>query len=287
MAELALEQATIYYQEFGPHDSVYPPVFFVHGILVDGQLWRSVADGLGRRGFRCIVPTWPLGSHTIPVTARDALSLPGIAQMINDAIIALDLSDVTLVGSDTGGGLCQLVVDAHPDRIGRLVLTNCDAFEKCPPFPFDVAFRLLRGPVSIRTLFNALRPQPLRDSPLGFGLLVTRPEPQLTAAWLRPCLSDARICRDLATLLRQVATADLTDVAARLSGFSKPVTLVWGQQDRCFTPALGRRLAAAFGNAQLIEAPIGRTFLALDNPEPVINAIVAISAAKPGSPRRH
>jgi pimeloyl-ACP methyl ester carboxylesterase len=287
MAELALKQATIHYQEFGPHDSVHPPVVFVHGILVDGQLWRSVADGLGRRGFRCIVPTWPLGSHNIPVAARDALSLPGIAQMINDAITALDLSDVTLVGCDTGGGLCQLVVDAYPDRIGRLVLTNCDAFDKCPPFPFDVAFRLLRGPVSIRMLFSALRSQTLRDSPLGFGLLVSRPDPQLTAAWLQPCLRDARICRDLAALLRQIATADLTDVATRLSGFTKPVTLVWGQQDRCFTPALGRRLAAAFSDAQLIEVPIGRTFLALDNPQPVIDAITAISAEKPGSPHHH
>jgi pimeloyl-ACP methyl ester carboxylesterase len=287
MAELALKQATIHYQEFGPHDSVHPPVVFVHGILVDGQLWRSVADGLGHRGFRCIVPTWPLGSHNIPVAARDALSLPGIAQMINDAITALDLSDVTLVGCDTGGGLCQLVVDAYPDRIGRLVLTNCDAFDKCPPFPFDVAFRLLRGPVSIRMLFSALRSQTLRDSPLGFGLLVSRPDPQLTAAWLQPCLRDARICRDLAALLRQIATADLTDVATRLSGFTKPVTLVWGQQDRCFTPALGRRLAAAFSDAQLIEVPIGRTFLALDNPQPVIDAITAISAEKPGSPRHH
>ena len=98
MAELALRQATIEYQEFGPKDSPHAPVLFVHGILVDGRLWREVAEGLARRGFRCIVPTWPLGSHTIPVNKATALSLPGVAQMINDAILALDLSDVTLVG---------------------------------------------------------------------------------------------------------------------------------------------------------------------------------------------
>ncbi len=283
MAEVALKQATIHYREFGPHDSAHPPVLFVHGILVDGQLWRDVAAGLGRRGFRCIVPTWPLGSHPVPVDEPAALSLPGLAQMINDMITALGLSDVTLVGSDTGGGLCQLVVDAYPDRIGRLVLTNCDAFDKCPPFPFDVAFTALRGPVSIRALFNALRLRALRHSALGFGLLVNRPDSHLTAAWLQPCLSDARVCRDLATLLRQVAAADLTDVAGRLSRFAKPVTLVWGQQDRCFTPALGRRLAAAFNNATLIEVPVGKTFLALDNPGPVIDAIAAISAERSDS----
>ncbi|MGH3971488.1 MAG: alpha/beta fold hydrolase [Mycobacterium sp.] len=206
MAELTLRHATIEYHEFGPRDSVYPPVLFVHGILVDGRLWGRVVEDLARRGFRCIVPTLPLGSHRIPVRDVTALSLSGVAEMIHDALVTLDLSDVTLVGSDTGGGLCQLVVDAHPDRIGRLVLTNCDAFDQCP------------------------------------------------------------------------RTTDLTDVAPRLPRFTKPVTLVWGQRDRCFTPGLGRRLAALFSNAKLIEVPDAKTFVALDEPDAVIDAIAAITA---------
>jgi pimeloyl-ACP methyl ester carboxylesterase len=275
MAELALKQATIEYEQFGPQDSAHPPVLFVHGILVDGRLWRDVAENLARRGFRCIVPTWPLGSHTIPVNEATALSLPGVAQIIKDAIVALDLSDVTLVGSDTGGGLCQLVVDAYPDRIGRLVLTNCDAFDKCPPYPFEVAFGVLRGPISIKALFGPLRWQTLRHSSLGYGLLINQPDPHLTAAWLQPCLKDSRICHDLAALLRQVAKADLTEVATRLPRFAKPVTLVWGQLDRCFAPSLGRRLAGLFSNGKLIEVPDAKTFVALDNPGAVIDAIAA------------
>jgi pimeloyl-ACP methyl ester carboxylesterase len=180
---------------------------------------------------------------------------------------------VTLVGSDTGGGLCQLVVDAYPDRIGRLVLTNCDAFDKCPPYPFDVAFGLLRGPISIKALMGPLRLRTLRHSSLGYGLLINQPDPHLTAAWLQPCLKDSRICRDLAALLRQVAKADLTEVATRLPRFTKPVTLVWGQLDRCFTPSLGRRLAGLFSNGKLIEVPDAKTFVALDNPDAVIDAI--------------
>jgi pimeloyl-ACP methyl ester carboxylesterase len=273
MTQLALPQATIDYQEFGPQDSAHPPVFFVHGVLVDGQLWREVAEKLGRLGYRCIVPTLPLGSHTIPVNDAASLSLHGVAEIVNDAITALDLSDVTLVGSDTGGGICQLVIDAHPERIGRLVLTNCDAFDQCPPFPFNAAFGLLRGPRSIKALAGPMRLAALRNSPLGFGLLVTRPDNRMTAGWIAPCLNDSRICGDLAALLRQIAVADLTDVATRLSRFDKPVTLVWGQADRVFTPSLGRRLAAAFGNAKLIEVPGARTFVSLDEPDAVIGAI--------------
>jgi pimeloyl-ACP methyl ester carboxylesterase len=275
MAQLALAQATIEYRQFGPQDSAYPPVFFVHGILVDGKLWTDVAEDLGRRGYRCIVPTLPLGSHTIPVNERGSLSLPGVAQIVNDAIVALDLADVTLVGSNTGGGICQLAVDAHPERIGRLVLTNCDAFDKCPPFPFDRVFGLLRGPLSIRAMFRPMRLNALRRSPLGFGLLISQPDARLTAQWIEPCLNDTRICRDLAALLRQVAPADLTDVASRLRHFAKPVTLVWGQGDRIFTPSLGRRLAEVFSNGKLIEVPGAKTFVSLDNPNAVIDAIAA------------
>jgi pimeloyl-ACP methyl ester carboxylesterase len=273
MTQLALRQATIEYREFGPQDSAYPPVFFVHGALVNGDLWREVAEKLGRLGYRCIVPTLPLGSHTIPVDDAGVLSLQGVAGIINDAVEALELSDVTLVGSDTGGGLCQLAVDARSDRVGRLVLTNCDAFEQCPPFPFDKVFGLLRGPISIKALMGPMRLAALRNSALGFGLLISRPDRQLTAEWIAPCLNDIRIRRDLAALLRQIAVTDLTDVATRLTRFDKPVTLVWGQDDRVFKPSLGRRLAAVFPNAKLIEVPGSRTFVSLDQPDAVIDAI--------------
>ncbi|MFZ1162372.1 alpha/beta fold hydrolase [Mycobacterium sp.] len=273
MTQLALTQATIDYREFGPRDSAHPPVFFVHGVLVDGQLWHGVAEELGRRGYRCIVPNLPLGSHTIPVSDARALSLDGVAEIVNDAIAALDLSDVTLVGSDTGGGICQLAVDARPDRIGRLVLTNCDAFDQCPPFPFDAVFSVLRGPISIRALFAPMRLAALRHSGLGFGMLISRPDKHITADWIAPCLNDTRICRDLAALLRQIAVTDLTDVATRLTRFDKPVTLVWGQGDVVFKPSLGRRLADVFPNGKLIEVPGSKTFVSLDEPGAVVDAI--------------
>jgi pimeloyl-ACP methyl ester carboxylesterase len=277
MPQVALDQATIDYRVLGPEDSAHPPVLFVHGILVDSRLWDAVAEGLARQGFRCYLPNWPLGSHTIPANDGAELSPRGVASMIRDFIEAVGLSDVTLVGNDTGGGLCQLVIDAHPDHVGRLVLTNCDAFDKFPPFPFNLVFALLRGPISIKVLFEQMRFKALRHSPLGFGLLC-RPDPQLTASWLEPARTDVRIRRDLARLLRAVAKTDLTDVATRLPRFTKPVTLVWGQRDRAFTPSLGRRLAALFPDSTLIEVPDARTFVSLDAPSAVIDAVAAVHA---------
>jgi pimeloyl-ACP methyl ester carboxylesterase len=283
MPTIALSKATIDYRVVGPEDSPHPPVLFVHGVLVDHRLWDGVAEGLARQGFRCILPDWPLGSHTVPVNDGTDLSPHTVVSMINEFITELGLSDVTLVGNDTGGGLCQFVIDAYPDAVGRLVLTNCDAFDKFPPFPFTLVFALLRGPASIKFLSGQMRMVALRHSPFGYGLLVTDPDPELTNSWLEPCRRDARIRRDLATLLRHVAKTDLTEVSTRLHQFTKPVILVWGQRDRCFKPSLGARLAELFPNSSLIEVADAKTFVPLDNPQAVIEAIASVGAGQASS----
>ncbi|AQA03843.1 alpha/beta hydrolase [Mycobacterium sp. MS1601] len=272
-----LPHGAIHYRELGPADSTHPPVVFVHGMLVDHRLWLDVARRLADQGYRCLLPDWPLGSHTTAVTDRSRQSPAGVAETIHDFLVALDLHDVTLVGNDTGGGLCQFLIDAHPERIGRLVLTNCDAFDKFPPFPFNAVFATLRGPRSIKALFTALKLKALRHSPLGFGLLADA-DPALTASWVAPARDDARIAGDLAAMLRNVARTDLTHVAPRLHNFPRPVTVVWGTADRCFTPELGRRLAALFPHSSFIEVPGARTFVPIDNPTAVVQAIATVGA---------
>lgn len=278
MPQVTLSGATIEYHAVGPEDSPHPPVLFVHGILVDHRLWSTVADTLANRGFRCILPDLPLGSHTIPVDPSVALTPHAVAVMVHELIGALGLRDVTLVGNDTGGGLCQLLVDAHPEDVGRLVLTNCDAFEVFPPFPFNAVFAMIRGPKTIRLMSAVLKIAALRRSPLGFGLLSTAADDALTASWVEPLGRDPRIARNLVTLLRAVAAMDLTDVATRLPRFAKPVTVVWGMADRCFTPSLGRRLVALFPNSAMVEVPGARTFVALDAPAAVVDAIATVGA---------
>ena len=278
MPQITLPQATIDYRELGPQDSPHPPVVFVHGALVDSRLWTVVANQLAEQGFRCILPNWPLGAHTIAVNDRSILSPPGVAELIHDFLVALDLQDVTLVGNDTGGGLCQFLIDAHPERIGRLVLTNCDAFDKFPPFPFNAVFALMRSRLSVRALMALMRPTALRHSAVGFGLLANNLDGDLTASWLHPASTDSRIAGDFAALARGIGRIDLTDVAPRLHRFTKPVTLVWGTADRCFTPGLGERLGALFPDATMIKVPGAKTFVALDNPSAVIDAIAQVSA---------
>ena len=83
------------------------------------------------------------------------------AKVVLDFLARLDLHDVVLVGNDTGGAVSQFVIDEDPTRIGRLVLTNCDAFDTFPPFPFNLLFRLGRHPGATRLVLQTMRPGPV------------------------------------------------------------------------------------------------------------------------------
>src|SRR5438128_4150737 len=112
-----------------------PPIVFVHAVLLNGAVWRKVVPLLADR-FRCLVPDWPMGGHAVPMDADADLSPPGLARVIVEFLDGLGIERATLVGNDTGGALCQLVAAEHPERVDRLVLTTCDAYDNFPPRRF-------------------------------------------------------------------------------------------------------------------------------------------------------
>ena len=243
-----------------------PPVVFLHGLLVDGTLWDAVVDRLP--DHRCVVPTLPLGSHTVPVADRSVLTPVGVADLVADLLERLDLRDVTVVASDTGGAIAQLLVTRRPSRVSRLVLTPCDALEVFPPALFVPLFKLGRFP-PLLSLFL----QPLRL-------------PRRAPAADRVRLADeARVVRAARGLGRAGAARPRDPAATRRTS---PVTcrrrsrwtsrrgcgrsrarcvLAWPPEDRCFPIELGRRLAAQFSDARLVEVDDSYSFVAVDQPD--------------------
>ena len=275
-ATVDLDAGTIEYAEVGPPGG--PPVVLVHGFLVDHTLWGRVPELLASRGYRVLAPTWPLAAHRIPMRKGADLSPRGVARTVIGFLEALDLDDVVLVGNDTGGAVCQFVLDEDPSRIGRLVLTDCDAFDTFPPFPFDLLFRLGRHERPTLAALQLMRSARLRNSKLGFGWLVRR---RLTAEeterWVRPYLTDPLVRRDCTSFARTAHARDLADVATRLSRFDRPVLLCWSPDDPFFRIVLGRRLEQTFPDARLVEMPGARTFIALDQPERLADEIAGFA----------
>jgi pimeloyl-ACP methyl ester carboxylesterase len=258
--EIELPAGRIRYREAGEGKAVV----FVHGFLVDGRLWDGVVDQLSDR-CRCIAPDWPIGAHQIAMSPDADLSPPGIAALISGFLEALELEDVTIVGNDSGGAMSQVLVTRHPERIGRLVLTNCDTHDNFPPGIFKAMPPLAKMPGGMTVLSAPFRIGALART--AFKPFARTPIPaDLVASWMRPSLSDPGVKRDAAKVTAGMNKRYTLEAAERLSESELPLLLTWAPGDKFFPISYAERLERETPNARLVRIPDASTFVALDQP---------------------
>jgi pimeloyl-ACP methyl ester carboxylesterase len=268
MPEITLPQGTITYRDSGDGR----PVVFVHGLLVDSALWRKVIAQL-ESDVRCIAPDLPLGSHRRAMDADADITPRGVARLVGDFLAALDLEDVTLVGNDTGGAISQLVALDHGERVGRLVLTNCDCFDVFPPKEFVGMVKAASIPGALYAALQPMRAAAARRTNMAFGGLAREIPDDVTRSWVEPALHDAGVRADLVRFLKAMDKSITLDAAERLPGLAIPALIAWGQADRFFANDLGERLAATIPNARVEPVADARTFVAEDAPEALAGLI--------------
>ncbi len=261
--EVSLPQGTVRYCDQGTG----PTLVFIHGLLANSLLWSRVIPRLVSQ-FRCIAPDLPLGAHSHPLHPDADLSPLGVAQLVADFLEALDLHEVTLIGNDTGGAICQLVIAHHPERITRLVLTNCDAFELFfPPLvsPFHYGARVF-GIQFANFLAWVLR---ARSAQRLFFAAVSHRRPDLAEldAAFNPLIHLPGVRSEMTRFLRAVSNRYTLEAARTFSNFHHPVLLVWGKDDPFFSSRLAIRLQQAFPDATLERLAHSRAFVPVDQPE--------------------
>ncbi|MBA2327878.1 MAG: alpha/beta hydrolase [Actinobacteria bacterium] len=260
--EVRLDSGSIAYRERGAGD----PIVFVHPIFTNGDLWRDVVPSLAEQ-YRCITPDWPLGSHSVRMDRDADLSPPGLADLVGGFLDALDLHDVTLVGNDTGGAISQLVVARHPERVARLVLVSCDAFEVFPPRLFAYLKLTARMPGGVFLAAQSLRWRLLRRLPITYGWLTHAPlDREAGDSYVRPLARHRDIRRDAKKVVRGLHPRHMLAAAERFGAFDRPALVVWGEDDRVFPRSLGERLAYALPRARLKIVAGARTLVSEDRP---------------------
>ena len=265
--EIQLPAGTIRYREAGEGK----PVVFVHGYLVDSRLWGGVVDQLSDR-FRCLAPDWPFGAQKVAMDPDADLSPPGIARLIADFLEKLDLNDVTIVGNDSGGAISQVLVTTHPERIGRLALTNCDTHENFPPGIFKPLPRLAKLPGGIVALSAPFRiPAIARMAFAPFAR--TRIPREWIADWIGAAARDRGVRRDLGKVTVGLDKRYTLEAAEKLRGSRLPMRLLWAPGDRFFPISYAERLAGEAGNAEIARIPDAKTFVPLDQPKRVAKEI--------------
>ncbi|WP_016949122.1 alpha/beta fold hydrolase [Anabaena sp. PCC 7108] len=266
-----LPQGILHYSDRGQG----PILIFLHGLLVNGRLWRDVVSVLESE-FRCIVPELPLGSHIQPMNPDTDLTPPGVARLVADFITALDLDNVTLVGNDTGGAICQLVISQYPEKISGLVLTNCDAFENFLPLFFRPLQYAARIPGFIFAFAQLMRWSLIRH--ILFGLLAHRPlGSEEDAAYFTPLIRFAGVRHDLTKAVCGISNRYTIEAASSFANFNKPVLIVWGENDPFFSYRFAERLKQSFPNARLERIAKSRTFVPEDQPEALAQLIISFA----------
>ncbi|MEG8177529.1 alpha/beta hydrolase [Nocardia terpenica] len=250
------------------------PVVFVHGLLVNADLWRKVVPGVAAAGHRCLAPDWPFGAHSLPVPDAD-LSPTGAADLIAAFLERLELRDVTLVANDTGGALTQILLTRNRSRVGRVVLTDCDAYDEFFPQPFTPLPRLAAIPGLIRVMLALLRFRPAQRLPLAFGLVTKRPvPPEIADSYLLPAHTSAAVRADLTRFLRGVHRRYTLAAAEHFADLELPVLLAWAREDKAFRVSFAERLARDLPDATLRLIDDSYTFVSEDQPELLTELIV-------------
>jgi pimeloyl-ACP methyl ester carboxylesterase len=265
MNEIELSAGPVEYTDTGGDG---PVVVFVHGLMMDASLWDELIAGLSS-AHRCVAPTLPLGAHRRAMKPDADLSLPGIARLVEEFLDQLGLTDVTLVGNDTGGAVVQLLMAEGTPRVSGAVLVSCDAFDNFPPgLTGKTLVAAGKLPPGMFGLFmQQLRLRPVRRLPIAFGWLTKRGD-AATARWIRPVLTQPAIRRDTVRVLRAIAADKrlLVRAAESLPSFDHPALIVWARRDRVMPPEHGTRLAKLLPHTRLAEIDDTYTLIPLDQP---------------------
>jgi len=221
-----------------------PAALFVHGVLVNADLWRNVIwDVADVR--RCIAPDLPAhGATAVPAGDAADLSLNGLAAMLHDLCGALGLDRVDVVANDTGGAVAQVFAARYPRRVRTLTLTNCDVHDNFPPEAFKPFVALAEsgelGPM-VAALAGDLA---VARSEVGFAQGYAHPDrltDELLMSYLAPFVPDQG--KGLERLLTASSAAELMAVEPLLAQLHAPAQVAWGTADIFFEPSWAERLA--------------------------------------------
>ena len=223
-------------------DGGAPTALFVHGVLVNADLWRNVIFDVADLR-RCIAPDLPAhGASPIPGAAVD-VSLGGLARMLNGLCEELGLDRVDLVANDTGGAIAQVFAAHYPQRIRTFTLTNCDVHDNFPPEAFkpfmEMAFAGEFGPAVAAMAGD----RDLARSEMGFGtgyVQAGQLSDEVVDSYLGPFVADQG--KGLERVLTAGSVDELTGIAPLLGELTAPTQVAWGTADIFFAPEWAERL---------------------------------------------
>jgi pimeloyl-ACP methyl ester carboxylesterase len=239
-----------------------PVALFVHGVLLNGRVWRHQLSHLSDMR-RCIAVDL-LAHGDTEIAPDQAVSVTANANMLEEFLDALKVDRVDLVGNDSGGGIAQIFAAFHPRRVRSLTLTNCDAHDNWPPEEFK-PFLSMAAAGGLRGALDAmLADKSVYRSPQALGPAYEHPErlsDDIIEQYLRPLVRTEERTRDFQRFLAAFDNAQTVKVEGRLKTLKAPTLIVWGTDDVYFPVKWSHWLAETIpGTRKRVEFDGARLF---------------------------
>ena len=223
-----------------------PVALFVHGVLLNGYLWRHQLAELSDVR-RCIALDLLAHGHT-EIDAGQDVSVTANAHMLAEFLDMLGIDQVDLIGNDSGGGICQIFAALYPSRLRSLVLSNCDAHDNWPPDAFKPFVDMVAAGGLEDTLKAMLEDKAVYRSEQALGPAYEHPErvsDDTIETYLRPFLASAQRTRDLERFVNAFDCRHTLAIEDRLRQVRAPTLIAWGTDDVYFPVEWSHWLAQA------------------------------------------
>jgi pimeloyl-ACP methyl ester carboxylesterase len=245
-----------------------PVALFVHGVLLNGHLWRHQLAELSDMR-RCIAVDL-LAHGDTEIEAHQDVSVTANASMLGEFLDALEIDQVDLVGNDSGGGIAQIFAALNPSRVRSLTLTDCDAHDNWPPEAFK-PFLEMAAAGGLRGALDAmLADKSVYRSAQALGPAYEHPEwlaDETIEAYLRPLVRTDRRTDDFRRFLAAFDCKHTLAVEAQLRHLRAPTLIVWGADDVYFDVQWSRWLAETIpGTRRRVELKGARIFFPEERP---------------------
>jgi len=212
-----------------------PVALFVHGVLLNGYLWRHQLVQLGDLR-RCIAVDLLAHGET-EISAAQDVSVTANAHMLAQFLDAMKIDRVDLVGNDSGGGICQIFAALYPNRVRSLALTNCDAHDNWPPEAFKPFVAMVAAGGLAATLNAMLADKSIYRSPQALGPAYERPEAvsdDTIETYLRPFIRSPQRTHDLERFVNAFDCRHTVEIQNLLGLVRAPTLIAWGTDDVFF-----------------------------------------------------
>ena len=246
-----------------------PPLLLLHGNPTWSFLYREIVRGLRDR-FRCIAPDHPgFGLSTPP--AGYGFTAAEHAKVLEELVLRLDLTDITMMVQDWGGPIGFAVATRHPERFSAFVIGNSWAWPKSDPGT-QAFSRFLGGPIGRRLIgqrnlfVEKLLPGGVRRRKLTDRVMDAYRGPFPTPASRVPT----------AVFPREILAARpfLAEVERGLAALrDRPALLVWPTGDVAFREPERKRWEELFPGHRTVMLEGAGHYIQEDAPEEIVAAI--------------